>query len=182
MFWNYWAKVYNFPNEAINLTLCYYKDHEYILFDSKIDFEKEIILKVPKKSDMYKFQGELDFRAPGSEKQLHNTDVTLCIDNKENLTMRVTPLLMKLIKEILCKDPSQCTRETDLKNPDLEFNMDFKLRFYDYNKENSQSVANFFAAKFYPSSFVEKHKGDLLWKVECVVCCKKVFTSLTTSV
>ena len=155
--WGYWAKVYNFPNEAINLTLCYYKDHEYILFDSKIDFEKEIILKVPKKNDMYKFPGELDFKARGSNKPLHDTEVSLCINNKANLTMRVTPLLMKLIRNSLCKDPSQCSRESDLKNEEL----DFKLRFYDYSKENS-----FFAAKFFVSSFVEVHKGDLLWKVD----------------
>ena len=158
--WKYWADIYNFPNGNINLTLCYYKHHEYILFDSKIDFDNEIILKVPKKSNVYSFQGNLQFNDKVIGKSLKNDQiVNLCLGNEEGLTMKVTPSIMELLKTSLCKNVDDCSEEEDLKDSDMEFS----LKFEDYQKENS-----FFAARFFKNSFVEVHKGELHWKVELI--------------
>jgi hypothetical protein len=158
--WKYWADIYNFPSGNINLTLCYYKHHEYILFDSKIDFDNEIILKVPKKSDVYMFQGNLQFNDKVIGKELKNDQiVNLCLGNEEGLTMKVTPSIMELLKTSLCKNVEDCSEESDLKDSDMEFT----LKFEDFQKENS-----FFAARFFKNSFVEVHKGELHWKVELI--------------
>jgi len=158
--WKYWADIYNFPSGNINLTLCYYKHHEYILFDSKIDFDNEIILKVPKKSDVYMFQGNLQFNDKVIGKELKNDQiVNLCLGNEEGLTMKVTPSIMELLKTSLCKNVDNCSEEDDLKDSDMEFS----LKFEDFQKENS-----FFAARFFKNSFVEVHKGELHWKVELI--------------
>lgn len=159
--WKYWASIYNFPGGFINLTLCYYKHHEYILFDSKIDFENEIILKVPKKNDVYMFQGELEFR---DDKQksggvlLKGQKVNLCLGNEPGLTMKVTPSIMDLIKSSLCST-KDCADSEDIKDNDLELS----LKFMDFQKENS-----FFAARFFENSLVEKHPDGLKWKIELI--------------
>ena len=160
--WKYWADIYNFPNGNINLTLCYYKHHEYILFDSKIDFDNEIILKVPKKSDVYMFQGNLQFNDKALGKSLKNDQiVNLCLGNEEGLTMKVTPSIMEMLKTSLCQNPQDdCSEEEHLKK---DINMEFVLKFEDFQKENS-----FFAARFFKNSFVEEHKGELHWKVELI--------------
>lgn len=157
--WNYWANIYNFPGESINLTLCYYKHHEYILFDSKIDFDNEIILKVPKASDVYAFEGKLEFKDKNIPKPLTEQRVKLCIGNEKGLTMKVTQSIMDLLKNSLCNNVNNCSEEDDLKDT----NMELSLKFEDFQKENS-----FFAARFFKNSFVEVHKGQLHWKIELI--------------
>ena len=155
--WKYWSNIYNFPNGKINLTLCYYNHHEYILFDSKIDYDKEIILKVPKDSNIYQFKGKLDFVDSSANTKLENQEVNLCIGNKEGLTMQVTKSIMELVKNSLCNDVENCSSEGDLKNNDMVFS----LMFYDFKKEKS-----FFHAKFFKNSLVEVKDGKLIWKIE----------------
>jgi hypothetical protein len=161
--WSYWSSIYNFPSGFINLTLCYYKHHEYILFDSKIDFDNEIILKVPKNSNMYMFKGSMDF----DDKELNLKDgdfkfqeLNLCLGNEPGLTMKVVPSIMDLIKKSLCETPDRCSMASDLKK---DSDMELSLKFTDFQKEKS-----FFKAKFFKNSFVEKAGEDLNWKVELI--------------
>lgn len=39
------------------MTICYNENNEYILFDSYIDMDEDILFKVEKKGNFYKFPG-----------------------------------------------------------------------------------------------------------------------------
>lgn len=49
--WNYWKNLYHYPGKHINMTICYNENNEYVLFDSYINMEEEILFRVEKKSN-----------------------------------------------------------------------------------------------------------------------------------
>lgn len=55
--WNYWKNLYHFPNNHINITVCYNEENEYMMFDSYIDMDNEILFKVDKDKSLYSFDG-----------------------------------------------------------------------------------------------------------------------------
>ena len=164
--WKYWASIYNFPTGFINLTLCYYKHHDYILFDSKIDFDNEIIMKVPKDNDVYIFQAMFGFKNNVKDKSkksdvnaLTDQKVNVCIGSEKGLVMKVTPSIMDLIKNSMCRKADECAETDDLTDSDIEF----LIKFVDFQNEDS-----YLDVFLYNKAFVEDHKGELHWKVELI--------------
>ncbi len=58
--WNFWRDTYHFPGKHINFTICYNKENEYVMFDSFIDANEDILFKVNKNQDFYKFSAKVE--------------------------------------------------------------------------------------------------------------------------
>lgn len=154
--WKYWKDIYNFPNKHINITICYNQEHEYVLYDSYIDMEKEILFRVEKKSPDFKFKAVLNYN--DNKFAVNNQDVNVCISNEKNLSMKLTRSIMDHLKNSLCKNPQQCEKASDL-NENVDIN--FQIKMEDHLRKD-----NFFSTKFYMSSFYYLVGNEIVWKID----------------
>ena len=154
--WMYWRNIYHFPNRFINMTVCYYDKFEYLLFDSNIDMNKEVMFKVDSDSEVYRFKGQLNYNKANNEK--NNEEVNVCISNDSNLTMRVSDQIYTDLKKILCKDINKCSEIDDL-NP--QQNLDLRLKFADFFKNHF-----YFTSKFNLSSLYIIKGTQIIWKFD----------------
>lgn len=156
--WHYWKDIYHFPGKHVNMTVCYNKDNEYVLFDSYIDMNKEIMFKVNKGSTAFRFKASLTYSDKATTPEEKSYEV--CISNQQNLTMKLTQPIMDRLKAALCQNPNDCTKRTDLFKEDPI--IDFQLKMADY-----QRTEDFFTTKFLTSSFYSiDSNGHIQWKVE----------------
>lgn len=151
--WNYWENLYHFPGKHINMTFTYNPDDEFILFDSSIDMDEEVLYKVNKKSNLYLFEGitEYDFR---SKKQEGRDKI--CISNDKGLALKLAPSFYGDLMGKLCTNPAQCTKVSDLsQNP-----VKFEVKMMDHMRQDAQ-----FILKFENESLYSEVNGELIWRI-----------------
>lgn len=154
--WNYWRGLYHFPATHINFTVCYNKNNEYVLYDSFIDMNNEILFKVKKSESQYRFPGVINYL--DNEVAAPNEAIKVCIDNKQNITMRLSDNLYNNIKKALCKSPEDCGKPSGLKeNPNV--NLELKL-------EDHARRGNYFAINFKNSALYKTVGDSIIWKID----------------
>lgn len=158
--WTYWRNIYHFPGRFINMTVCYYDKFEYLLFDSNIDMDQEVMFKVADDSDVYKFTGQINYNTKDGQKI--NKDVNVCISNEPGLTMRLDDELYDDLKRTLCNEASyaagKCNEIDDL---DFQQNLNLNLRFADFFKNHF-----YFTSKFNLSSLYYITGTKINWKFD----------------
>ena len=155
--WHYWKDIYHFPGKHVNMTICYNKDNEYVLFDSYIDMDKEIMFKVDKGSTAFRFKASLKYSDKNTTPE--EKPYEICISNQPNLTMKLTQPIMDRIKTALCVNPSNCTRGSDLVKKDPI--IDFQLKMADHERSEAFFISNFKLSSFYTIKDDKIH-----WKIE----------------
>ena len=160
--WEYWHKLYHFPGRYINITMSYNAENEYVLFDSNIDRANEIMFKSEplrgedKANHAYSFKA--DWSLLTSTTKL-SKEITVCVANKSNLTMKLNEEIFQILKRELCKNEAvECSKASDLKpNPSVDFQLTMK------DAANSEKS---FSTTFLLSSLYELEDDKIRWKVE----------------
>lgn len=162
--WEYWKRIYHFPGKHINVTMCYNTDNEYVLYDSYIDRESEIMFgldeskNAEKTNQPYVFKANLIFKTGDKEQE---GERKICLSNKDNLMMKLKQSLLDDLKAELCTDPNNCVKNSDLKNnPKL----DFQITVADSAKPDKK-----FNTKFLLSAIYEVEDDKIRWKVQVII-------------
>lgn len=154
--WKYWESMYHFPSKRINLSIIFKQDQPLMVFDSAIDTEKEILYKVAKNKDSYQFAAVMNFESAGLTAS--DTIINVCIANQADQTFRIEQKYFHLIKESLCKKPSECAKVSDLKDTP-KFSLQVAMK--DYQRADAVFTSTFFVSSLY------KIKGDdIIWKID----------------
>jgi len=165
--WAYWASLYHFPGKRINLSFIFTQDQPFIIFDSAIDPEKEILFQVKRSSPSYQFPAKyeldtgsqtVDTGASADSQGGANKDISVCISNQVDQTFRITEQLFRRIKEAICNQPNDCGRASDLKK-DPTFSLTISMKDY------KRSDANF-TSTFFVSSLYKLDGEEIVWKID----------------
>ena len=154
--WNYWENIYHFPKKHINITFCYNEGNEFLMFDSYINTEKEVLFKTKKTDGIFNFDGFVNYN---DKKNVINNQIhKICVSNKNGLTMSLKGDLFNFVKSSICNNEI-CVSKSDLKQtPEIDFQMKF---------QSFQRVQDYFSTKFYLSEFLEIGEDDkIIWKIE----------------
>lgn len=162
--WDYWRRIYHFPGRHVNITMCYNTDNEYVLFDSFIDREHEIMFKTEEikgediQNHAYSFKAEWSLQT--TEGRI-GKEITVCVSNKDNLTMKLNSDIMDALKRELCKNTADCSKASDLKpNPRIDFLLTMK---------DAANPDKTFGTTFLLSSLYELVDDKIRWKVENLI-------------
>ena len=154
--WKYWENIYHFPKNHINMTFCYNEENEFLMFDSFINNEKEVLFKVKKNEEIFKFESFVNYN--DKQNVINNQVMNICVNNKNDIMMSLNNLFFNYIKNAICKNKI-CVTKNDLReNPEIDFEM--KIQSF-------QRLNDYFSTKFYLSSFLEiLEDGKIKWKIE----------------
>jgi hypothetical protein len=171
--WSYWSNVYHFPSKFINITFNFNRENEYVMFDSAIHHDKEVLFKVKKNENFFRFRGFMNLRKSAESEQLiqkfeegnrsdekYGEEANICVANQRDLTMRVTRSLFDKIKELLCKNPGDCGKVSDLIQ-DPEFVLSLTV-------ENYKTETVPFKSVFFASSLYRVEGNDIIWKIDAL--------------
>lgn len=142
--WSYWSSIYHFPQNKINISILTSQDHNFLLFDSKIEEEKEILFQVKKNSNNYLFKGHMNYM--DKTLNIKNQEVNVCVANEAGMTLRFEKSFFNQIKETLCKDPSSCGKCSDIQPEPKLF---LELIMEDYRKKNGSFTRKYFLSSLY---------------------------------
>lgn len=157
--WEYWKRAYHFPAKHINITLSYNSDNEYMLYNSYINRDNEIMFALENDKDkpnqLYMFKATLTFK---STKINFEGFKNVCLSSKDNLMMRVSQPILNDLRSELCKEPAHCVKITDLK-PNPEINIGLTMA-------DSLNPERKFNTKLFRNAIYEIEDGNIKWKVE----------------
>jgi hypothetical protein len=171
--WSYWSRVYHFPSKYINVSFSFNNENEYVMLDAAIHHEKEVLFKVKKNEQFYRFNGFMNlkkgkeatqlikkFRENNRSDEKFGEEASICVANQRDLTMRMTRALFDQIKELLCINPGNCGKVSDLK-PEADFTLSLTVENY-----KDKSVP--FMTMFFPSSLYHIDGEDIVWKIDAL--------------
>lgn len=153
--WEFWQSIYHFPSKRINISMIFKQDHPFLIFDSNINEDTEILFKVKKNLKNYLFEAKIDFQ--DEFKNYTDKPTFVCIANQLDQTMRLNEELFDSIKKSLCKNPGDCGKVSDLKENPI---FSIKLKMQDHKRAEDYFTSIFFVNSLY------KIKGEeIVWKI-----------------
>ena len=154
--WGYWESVYHFPLKRINLQIIFKQDKPFMIFDSALNPDEEVLFRVKKEAETYKFAGRINFK--DDKDTITNQDINVCIANQLEQTFRITESLFNSIKATLCKNTVECGKVADL-NQEPKFSL--QLQMNDYKRADAV-----FNTTFFINSLYKIVDDRIVWKID----------------
>lgn len=93
------------------MQISHFPGHEFLKIHSD-GVVSDILIEMPTTSSLLRFASEMQVK--DTQNKLIKKNVSVCLENSQNLHFQATKALIQLLQQKLCKEPIECDGEEDL--------------------------------------------------------------------